>query len=44
MRPNGFIWHHSEIPGRMEFVPFGPHNTINHKGGRSKGLWVHAKR
>jgi hypothetical protein len=25
-RPPGTTWHHSEIPGRMELVPFGPHN------------------
>ncbi|WP_338259679.1 HNH endonuclease signature motif containing protein, partial [Shewanella sp. M-Br] len=43
-KPDGFTWHHSEIPGRMELVPFGPHNTINHKGGRSPGNWADAKR
>lgn len=43
-RPEGTTWHHSEIPGRMELVPFGPHNTINHIGGRSPGHWAHAPR
>jgi len=27
-RPEGTTWHHSDIPGRMELVPFGPHNII----------------
>lgn len=43
-RPEGYTWHHSEISGKMELVPFGPHNSINHKGGRSKGHWADAKR
>jgi len=43
-RPEGMTWHHSEIDGRMELVPFGPHNTINHIGGRSPGHWAHAPR
>lgn len=43
-RPNGFTWHHSEIDGRMELVPFGIHNIINHIGGRSKGHWAFGKR
>lgn len=43
-RPAGFTWHHSEIAGRMELVPFGPHNIINHVGGRSPGHWAHAPR
>jgi A nuclease of the HNH/ENDO VII superfamily with conserved WHH len=43
-RPAGTTWHHSEIPGRMELVPFGPHNIINHAGGRSPGNWAHAPR
>ena len=38
-RPDGTTWHHSEIDGRMELVPFGIHNIINHKGGRSLGNW-----
>lgn len=43
-RPQGFTWHHSEIPGRMELVPFGPHNIITHNGGRSPGMWAHGNR
>lgn len=43
-RPKGFTWHHSEIDGRMELVPFGIHNVINHIGGRSKGHWAFGKR
>jgi hypothetical protein len=39
-----FTWHHSEIPGRMELVPFGIHNTIDHIGGRSTSHWAHAPR
>lgn len=38
-RPEGTTWHHSEIDGRMELVPFGIHNIINHNGGRSLGNW-----
>ncbi|MBJ8079162.1 HNH endonuclease, partial [Bacillus cereus group sp. N12] len=38
-RPPGTTWHHSEIPGKMELVPFGIHNSIFHKGGRSEGHW-----
>ena len=43
-RPVGTTWHHSEIPGRMELVDFGPHNIRNHKGGRSPGMWADAPR
>ncbi len=43
-KPPGTTWHHSEISGRMELVPFGPHNTINHIGGRSPGHWAHGGR
>ena len=43
-RPPGMTWHHSEIPGRMELVPFGPHNVTPHIGGRSPGMWAHAPR
>jgi hypothetical protein len=43
-RPIGTTWHHSDLPGRMELVPFGPHNILNHLGGRSPGLWAHAPR
>lgn len=44
IRPEGYTWHHSEIEGRMELVPYGIHNTINHKGGRAPGGWADAKR
>ncbi len=43
-RPEGYTWHHSDVPGRMELVPFGPHNIINHQGGRSPGMWADAPR
>jgi A nuclease of the HNH/ENDO VII superfamily with conserved WHH len=43
-RPVGMTWHHSEIPGRMELVPFGPHNVTPHIGGRSPGMWADAPR
>ncbi|WP_342567134.1 T7SS effector LXG polymorphic toxin [Psychrobacillus sp. FSL K6-4046] len=33
-RPPGTTWHHSEIDGRMELVPFGIHNSVYHSGGR----------
>lgn len=40
----GYTWHHSEIPGKMELVPFGIHNIYNHNGGRSSGMWADAAR
>ena len=43
-RPAGTTWHHTEIDGRMELVPFGIHNATNHKGGRSPGMWADAPR
>lgn len=43
-RPDGMTWHHTETPGKMELVPFGPHNVYNHVGGRSEGHWAHAPR
>lgn len=43
-RPEGYTWHHTETPGRMELVPFGEHNITNHVGGRSPGHWAHAPR
>jgi hypothetical protein len=42
-RPPGTTWHHSEIPGRMELVPFGAHNVMNHMGGRSPGMWAYPR-
>ena len=41
---NGYTWHHTEIPGKMELVPTGIHNIITHNGGRSKGMWADAPR
>lgn len=43
-RPKGYTWHHSEIAGRMELVPYGLHRIYHHAGGRAKGYWAHAKR
>ena len=43
-RPAGYTWHHTEIPGKMELVPFGIHNIISHQGGRSSGHWADSKR
>jgi hypothetical protein len=43
-RPFGTTWHHSDIPGRMELVPFGPHNITYHLGGRSAGMWAYGPR
>ena len=41
---NGYTWHHTEIPGKMELVPTGIHNIITHNGGRTKGMWADAPR
>lgn len=41
---DGYTWHHSEIPGEMELVPFGIHNITNHNGGRTTGMWAYAPR
>ena len=35
----GYTWHHSEIPGRMELVPYGIHRMYQHEGGRAPGQW-----
>jgi A nuclease of the HNH/ENDO VII superfamily with conserved WHH len=43
-RPEGFTWHHTESPGRMELVPFGLHNITDHLGGRSEGQWARGPR
>ena len=43
-RPEGTTWHHSEVDGRMELVPFGIHNATYHKGGRSDGHWAEGSR
>jgi hypothetical protein len=43
-RPEGMSWHHSEIEGQMELVPFGIHNITDHIGGRSPGHWAYGNR
>jgi hypothetical protein len=43
-RPQGYTWHHTETPGKMELIPFGIHNVTYHFGGRSPGMWAHAPR
>lgn len=43
-RPEGMTWHHTEVPGKMELVPFGIHNITIHNGGRSTGMWADAPR
>ena len=43
-KPEGYTWHHSEIAGRMELIPFGIHNITNHKGGRAPGGWAYRPR
>ena len=40
----GYVWHHSEEPGKMELVPFGIHHSVTHNGGRTKGMWADAPR
>lgn len=40
----GMTWHHIEILGKMELVPFGIHNITSHNGGRTAGMWVYAPR
>jgi hypothetical protein len=43
-RPAGTTWHHHEIPGLMQLVPFGIHKITGHRGGRSIGEWADAPR
>jgi hypothetical protein len=43
-RPAGYTWHHSQVPGRMELVPFGAHNMYGHTGGCSPGQWSFGSR
>lgn len=40
----GMTWHHTEIPGKMELVPYGIHNITPHNGGRTTGMWADAPR
>ncbi|MDQ0718860.1 hypothetical protein QF049_000121 [Paenibacillus sp. W4I10] len=39
-----YTWHHTEVPGKMQLVPFGIHNITTHNGGRSTGMWADAPR
>jgi hypothetical protein len=39
-----YTWHHAEVPGKMQLVPFGIHNITTHNGGRSTGMWADAPR
>ena len=32
--PEGFVWHHNEIPGRMQLVDFETHFKTGHTGGQ----------
>jgi hypothetical protein len=43
-RVPGTTWHHHEIPGWMQLLPFGIHNITSHSGGRSQGGWAGAPR
>ena len=35
--PDGYVWHHTEVPGQMELVDEETHARSAHTGGRS--LW-----
>ncbi|WP_240689499.1 HNH endonuclease [Ammoniphilus sp. YIM 78166] len=35
--PDGYVWHHSEVPGKMELVDEETHAQSAHTDGRS--LW-----
>jgi hypothetical protein len=37
LTPDGLIWHHNEIAGRMQLVDFEIHRKTGHTGGRF--LW-----
>lgn len=41
---DGFTWHHTETPGKMELISFGIHNVTAHNGGRTAGMWADASR
>ena len=41
---DGYTWHHTEIPGKMQLVPTGIHNITTHNGGRTAGMWAGAPR
>ena len=34
---NGYTWHHTETPGRMQLVPSAIHDAARHRGGQS--IW-----
>jgi len=40
----GYTWHHTETPGKMQLVPTGIHNITTHNGGRTAGMWADAPR
>lgn len=40
----GYTWHHTEVPGKMQLVPTGIHNITTHNGGRTAGMWADAPR
>ncbi|MFE4760538.1 HNH endonuclease signature motif containing protein [Bacillus mycoides] len=45
MVENGsYTWHHTEVPGEMQLVPYGIHGITVHNGGRTKGMWSDAPR
>ncbi|AFU13829.1 HNH endonuclease signature motif containing protein [Bacillus toyonensis] len=45
MVENGsYTWHHTEVPGKMQLVPYGIHGITVHNGGRTKGMWSDAPR
>ncbi len=44
VRPKGYLWHHSELTGRMELVERGAHTAYSHSGGRAPGGWADAPR
>ena len=41
---DGYTWHHTEVPGKMQLVPTGIHNITTHNGGRTAGMWADAAR
>jgi hypothetical protein len=41
---DGTTWHHHELPGWMQLLPFGVHNLWGHRGGRSPSGWADAPR
>jgi hypothetical protein len=40
----GYTWHHTETPGKMQLVPTGIHNITTHNGGRTAGMWADSPR